>query len=143
MPCSPPEWCSQYVGIPFLSHGRDRSGCDCYGLCWLVMREQFGIEAPSYAGDYPDALEAAEVARLIADMTSPLYLRGDWRWLALSEPRAGDLVVMRIQGRPWHVGIIVARDWMLHVRPGANACLERLDSMRWRKRIVGFYRYAG
>jgi len=140
-PETPATWCADYIGIPFRSHGRDRSGCDCYGLVALVLKEQFGKEVPFYADDYVDALECAEIAALIRS-----EIVSHWRQAgagAAVAPGAGDAIVLNIAGEPWHVGIVVAPGWFLHVRPGTASCLERYESLRWRRRIVGFYRYAG
>jgi len=139
----PPEWTSRYVGIPFRSHGRDRSGCDCYGLVRLVLREQFGVEVPSYAGDYPDALERAEVAALIARRQCSFSAGDGGSWRAIAAPAPGAAIVLRIAGEPWHVGVVIAERWFLHLRPGTDSCLERYDSIRWRRRIGGFYHYVG
>jgi uncharacterized protein YijF (DUF1287 family) len=59
------------------------------------------------------------------------------------EPVAGDIVVLRLNGRPWHVGLMVDKCVMLTIDRGTSSCLERLDSPRWKGRLDGFYRYAG
>ncbi len=141
--CGPPGWTLQYVGIPFRSHGRDRSGCDCYGLVRLVLAEQFAVAVPSYAGDYPDALECAEVAALICRCLFPALPGEGGLWRAVANPGPATVILLRIAGEPWHVGLVVVERWFLHVRPGTDSCLERYDSIRWRRRIAGFYRYAG
>ncbi len=154
----PPAWCARYVGIPFRSGGRDRHfGCDCYGLVWIVLREQFGVAAPSYSGAYADALEAREIAALISGETEARWQK-DGRVSTRPYAGAGAVVLFRIAGHPWHVGIVVSPDdghgrgseasarsenWFLHIRRGTDSCLERLDSPRWTNRIVGFYRYVG
>ncbi len=138
-----PAWCADYMAIPFLSGGRDRAGCDCYGLVRLVLRERFGVEVPSYAGEYPDALEYAEVAALISRCLLALPVAEDGLWCEIANPVPGAVILLRIAGEPWHVGVIVAERWFLHVRPGTDSCLERYDSIRWRRRIAGFYRYVG
>ena len=41
---------SNFVGIPHADLGRDRAGCDCYGLLRLVYAEDLGIALPSFTG---------------------------------------------------------------------------------------------
>jgi len=44
-------WASTYVGIPYRFAGRDRAGCDCWGLVRLVLAERFArgeIDAETY-----------------------------------------------------------------------------------------------
>jgi cell wall-associated NlpC family hydrolase len=175
-----PSWAASYVGIPFRSRGRDRSGCDCYGLLALVLSEVFHLEVPSYAADYLDATDAEEIAALIAGEIGSRWHRMEPQintdehrsrsqnplHLCSSVVTAGDAIVLRIAGRAWHVGIVISvpsvaqtlvcdapdhrlkpvpqgEGWFLHTRPGTGSCLERFDSLRWARRIVGFYRYGG
>ena len=42
-------WANAYVGLPWADLGRDRTGCDCWGLARLVYAEQLGIALP-YGG---------------------------------------------------------------------------------------------
>ena len=60
-----PAWAGRYVGLAFRDHGRDREGVDCWGLLSLVMREQYGVELPSYADRYASAKEREEIAALL------------------------------------------------------------------------------
>jgi len=124
-----------YVGIPYLSHGRTRSGVDCWGLTRLVYLEQLGIDLPTYAGAYTDAAERSEVKAAIEN--------GRSLWTQTETPEPGDVVLLKITRDPTHVGIYVGDGFMLHVRRGANTCLERLNAPFWRTRVVGYYRYAG
>jgi len=127
-----PAWVSEYIGIPFAGHGRDRNGCDCWGLVRLVLAEQFGISVPSYDAAYSDCC-SSEVGPHIDRVAS--------EWQQVDPALPGDVVVMRITGRPWHVGLVIAPGRMLHVERGLDACQERFDGQHWRNRIVGIYRH--
>lgn len=126
----------EYVGIPFKALGRDRSGCDCYGLVRLVLLEQCGVALPLYNNDYVGVgrAHAHELAALI-DRERPLFPAVPVEWGAV-----GDIVLMRVGGHEQHVGLVVAPGVMLHTEEGCAAVTERMDSLRWRHRIVGFYR---
>lgn len=130
-------WAAGYVGIPWRAKGRDRDGCDCWGLVRLVLAEQFGVEQPSYAPDYASPRERAEIATLLR---GGIPTNG---WLAADGPeRPGDGVVFRLANAPWHVGVVVGLDEFLHVEEGFGAAaIDRLSASKWARRIVGIYRH--
>jgi len=133
-----PGWADRYVGIPFLDNGRSLAGCDCWGLVRLVLREQFGLDLPSYVGGYASANEREEASALIAGR---IPADGWWR-VPDQQARPGDGVVLRIMNQPWHVGLMVTPSDFLHVFEGqAVSAIERVDSPRWKRRVVGFYRH--
>ncbi|MBE0598442.1 MAG: C40 family peptidase [Desulfuromonadales bacterium] len=126
-----PPWAAEYVGIPFAEHGRDRCGCDCWGLVRLVLAERFGVEVSDFEA-YRDSRDGAAIeARIRAEQE---------RWAAVSEPSPGDVVVLRIAGRPHHLGVVIAPSVMLHVERGIDSCIESYDGPLWRNRIDGFWR---
>lgn len=125
-------WSNKYVGIPQRAHGRARSGVDCWGLVWLVYREELGITLPDYCG-YGSLAEHAEIAALIDGAATSAF------WDAVSTPAPFDVVLFR-RGR-WnsHVGILVRPGLMLHVT-GDGAKLEHCDRGAWGARLQGYWR---
>lgn len=123
-----------YVGIPYLDCGRDRAGCDCYGLLCLVMRDLCGIALPSFAGAYTTTADRAELARLIAGGLDP------WRQVVFGQERTFDAVLMRAGRLLSHVGIVVAPGRLLHVNEGSCSVIERYRVPPLSHRVVGFYR---
>jgi cell wall-associated NlpC family hydrolase len=124
---------SSYIGIPYKDHGRERDGLDCWGLLRLIYKEQLGITLPSYSEEYSTAEDRDEVSRIIKRESAP--------WVEVSEPRPGDAILVRLMGEPWHVGVMTARNEMIHITRGTAACLDRLNGARWNRRIAGFFRY--
>ena len=57
----------KYLGIPFADHGRDQDGCDCWGLCCLVYRQEWGIALPDMGEDM------AALARQTADKLDAMH----------------------------------------------------------------------
>ncbi len=132
-----PDWVADYVGLPFRAHGRDRDGVDCWGLARLVLAERFGLSLPSYAGGYASVEDAEDIGRLIRGEMAP------WREVPRGDEQAGDVVLIRLMNQPMHVGVVVAQGWMLHIEDGIDACLERYDGAKWRRRTLGIYRHDG
>jgi len=135
-------WVNQYVGLPFTERGRDEHGVDCWGLVAIVLRDVFGITVPSYDDEYKTTTDCESISNVIEREAS------SWWLVSLDEAQAGDVIVMRVlpYGAPkniygTHVGIIVERDWMLHVERDINVVIERYTRPRWGRRVVGIYRH--
>ena len=128
-----PQWCQNYVGIPFKNHGRDARGCDCWGLVRLVLARQFNITVSSFTAAYKTALDGAAISRLCE--------QEKMAWLKVAPPQPADLVLLIVRGRPWHIGLVVQPPWMLHVERGADTVLERYNNLTWQNKIEGFYRH--
>ncbi len=143
----PPSWVAGYIGIPFLDLGRDRTGCDCWGLVRLVLAEQVGIQLLSLATCYGSEGNAAGVG----DAIETERRSSAWDRINTGEERPFDVVEMsgaaRIPGSGWvfgplHVGIVVAAGWLLHVERGTAAVLARYrEDQVIRRRVLGFWRY--
>jgi cell wall-associated NlpC family hydrolase len=127
-------WAKDYVGVPFVSGGRDRSGADCYGLVRLIQAEQFGRRLPLLSGDYADADNFAETEALMRSRRPLLAGR------RVETPEPGDVCVLRFHGLPVHLGICAGRGWMLHALKGAGSVLQRTGDPGLAGRIEGWYR---
>ena len=143
----PPSWAAGYVGIPFLDLGRDRAGCDCWGLVRLVLAEQAGIQLPSLATSYGSEANLVGVGDAIAAERRS----GAWDRIDAGNERPFDVVEMsgaaRVPGSGWvfgplHVGVVVASGWLLHVERGTAAVLARYrEDQAVRRRVLGFWRF--
>jgi len=127
---------ARFVGIPYEMAGRTVDGVDCWGLVRLVYIERYGIDLPSYAGQYADPPETEERAALVAGEARAFWSEVEW-------PMEGDVVLAWLTrpDLPVHIGVAVDPERWLHVRPGAAAIIERFDTQFWRPRIAGFYRH--
>lgn len=121
-----------YVGIPFKEKGRDESGLDCWGLVRLWYKNELGVDLPSYLNVYSHTKEKV-VAETIAAESSA-------HWRSVDTPERGDVVLLRVMGLPWHVGVYLGGNKFLHVQQGCDSIIENLDSTRWRNRILGYVR---
>ncbi|RMB11905.1 C40 family peptidase [Eilatimonas milleporae] len=124
-----------YLAIPFVPHGRDRSGCDCWGLVCLVYRDCFNVSLPPFdraVGDVNNPLSVAPV--MAAGAAQDIWVKSD-------TPRAGDVLLFGTRAAPYHVGLYVNGDLMLHTRAGTDATTERWRGCLWDRRLIGFFRH--
>ena len=132
-----PDWAAGYVGLPFLEGGRTQEGVDCYGLLRLVINEQFSGSVPEYEGiAYRPGGDSALLHQL---MDERIRL---WSPVPSDSERPGDGILLRVMGRPIHVGVVIAFKTMLHIEKECDSVIERYGSgSRWHRRIYGFYRH--
>lgn len=127
---------ANYINIPFAERGSSHNGCNCWGLVILWKKEQMGEILPTYDEFYLDTEDRA-AAELIKEV------KDEPQWLPLlpGEEKEGDVILLRIKGLPWHVGVVAGKNKMLHVERGAESVIEPYNGLKWNKRIIGFYRY--
>lgn len=131
-------WAAAYIGMPFVERGRDAHGVDCWGLVRLVYEREFGLVLPSYTENYVTITDAEEIHLIVEHERA----RPVWSEVPLAAALDGDVLVIRLLGRPIHVGVVVDAPWFLHVTQGINTTLERWDQPIWARRLVGCYRHA-
>ena len=132
-----PIWAGHYIGLPFHDHGRDRSGLDCWGLVRLVMAEQYSIALPSHNHEYQRSTQVEQISALIEREALK------WRIIPAGHELCGDVIVLRVRGKPMHVGMVLGDRQMLHIERGIDSVIERYNGPQWIERIAGFYRYKG
>lgn len=123
---------TQYIGIPFVSLGRDKTGADCWGLVRLILEEQYGIMVPTLL-DYTDALDNVVVSNVINKQT-PL-VTGE----QLEEPVEGCIVILRSKGLIGHVGLYIGNNTILHTTKQTGAITESINNRRLKNKIKGYY----
>lgn len=126
-----------YIGLPYVSHGRTREAIDCFGILQMFYMEQFGIELDGEGFTYANASISEQVERDLR------YEESKRVWSDSDELRFGDVLLFRIKGFVSHVGIVidVANRLFLHSFPGRDSCIESMESLAWKKRIVGIKRH--
>ena len=125
----------KYIGIPYEHRGRSKSGLDCLGLIWLVLKDH-GIEVADGDGNpYGSDWFRNDPER---------YLRGllaHGQEAPLDQLQALDVVYFQMGRVPTHGGVMVDSQRFLHILEGRRSCVSRLHSM-WRKRLAGARRVA-
>jgi len=126
-----------FIGLPWLEGGRDRSGIDCWGLLALVYREVYQIDLPSFSDRYVTLADHDAISDLIEGNI------GAWREVPKGSEQEGDGILLTTNGgRPSHVGVVVQGRRMLHIESQKQgSAIHSYDYHLYRDRIVGFYRY--
>lgn len=108
------------IGVPFLEHGRDFDGWDCWGLIVLAYREVLGVTVPDFT--YATARDYLKLARLFGDRNNPYWCKVD--------PRPMAVACIYRRGVVIHAGLVVPNRRILHVEDGVETCLQPVASFR-------------
>lgn len=123
------------IGIPYLEKGRDPVlGLDCWGLFRLFYHRFMGIDLPSYSDAY-------EHAHDYTAMSGAMEINAPESWVRVLDPEFGDGIRLRIDGHACHVGVYLGSGQMLHTQTGHDSAIDRIDGLRWKNRIEGYYRH--
>jgi len=125
---------TQYVGIPYKDRGMDpRDGLDCWQLIRHFYARELALEIPSYMTFYNSALEIESVSDAI--------IRAIPDWRPVAPACFGDVLVFRITRSPWHTAVALDDGLMLHTDEGHGSVIEPQQSLRWRDRFYGAFRW--
>lgn len=116
----------KFLGIPYIIGGRDYTGCDCYGLVYLYLKEQ-GQQLPVYDFTYvfEDACE-------LINEKKPLLV-GE----SLITPKENCIVLFYRGRHPTHMGVYVDGG-VLHTTQKYDSVYEKI-SVLTRYRKMEFY----
>ncbi|HBA86021.1 MAG TPA: hypothetical protein DCZ95_18200 [Verrucomicrobia bacterium] len=124
-------WTDEYIEIPFVCDGRDRSGCDCWGLVRLVYAERLGINLPSFPGTLKDGSVASlKRAARLAEQQQQM-------WVKVADPQPFDVILFGA-----HVGLYVSQTEMLHIEIGKNSCVQDHNGLEFKSIKTGYFRHA-
>lgn len=126
---------NDFVGKPFAEDGIGPEYYNCWALVVDAARTVYGIDYPSYSEQYSTPLDYEELNNLISKEA-----KTNWKEVPLGQEKPGDVIILRLRGNPLHAGLVIRKGKMLHVYKGINTCIDKYDSLVWKRRIDGIYR---
>jgi len=125
------------IGKPFLDNGKGPDGYDCYGLCQEVYK-RLGIVLPEF--DYTFSNHASSETAEAIDFKIE---ENKNRFEVIEKPEPYCIVTFCIVP-PFisHIGIVLD-DCIkfIHVSRMNAVVIDRLNSIRWKGRIRGYYKW--
>lgn len=130
------NWTDDYINLKFKPDGRDRNGVDCYGLLYLVYKEQLNIELEKYEGIFIDESISClkKVAKVMKEERE--------KWVLVNSPKLYDMIMLRTGLYTWHVGLVLDKRYMLHIMRGIESCIEDYTSILWKNRVDEIRRHS-
>lgn len=111
-----------FIGLPY--------DCfDCYDLVKLFYLKIFQISL--LTEHYDDPLNRKKMSFLIASHKH--------KFIQVPNPKFGDIILLKVQGLPCHLGIYLWDDRIMHTTVKTGCIVDMLD--QWKGRIEGYYRY--
>jgi len=112
------------------------AGADCWGMVQLCYRELIGVEVPGYEYVYYEPGGDASAAGFIADQ-----LGKNLHFESIKSPELGSFALLCVAGNPIHVGFMLNDRQMIHTRLGVGPSVDDVTTIKWKGRILGFYKY--
>lgn len=116
------EYSPSIIGLPY-------SSFDCYDIVKIFYDLVFDIELSGYSYDNP--LDKDNMEFLIASQKS--------KFNQVSKPEFGDIILLKVQGVPCHLGIYLWKTKFIHTTVETGSIID--DTHYWKNKIEGFYRH--
>ena len=129
------------IGKPFVQDGRGDNGYDCYGLTREVYR-RFGKDIGEYWCCVDDKEKINAIYR-------GAMSNGKWREIDYKHGEkipVPALIGLRFNapaGVVNHTAVYIGEGKFIHTRARIGVCVDTLESVAWRRQIVGIYEYLG
>lgn len=130
------EFINKILMIPYELGGRSESGMDCWGLVVMAYKELFGIDVPTYDSTVWSVSNSHITSEDIKN-----HLKSSAPFVEVENPKYGDFVLINILGDPVHIGFMLDSKTMIHTSEKTGVVCENIGSIKWKKRIEGFYRH--
>ena len=124
------NWVRKYIGLTYKDASWGPEYYDCWGLLALVYKDEFDIDIIKDM-----TLYSSKVGKI------QRFKEYKSRWIEISNPEIGDVILFLIGGQIPHCGIYIGNNTMLHTIDGAMSCIQRVDNIRWKSRFNGYYKY--
>ena len=125
------EFTQKAMYVPFVEHGRDYLGWDCWGLVVCAYRDVLDIELPDNHEDYSTTHDFKKLSQsMVRDR--------DTLWKPCNPDKDGAVALIMRRSRPIHVGIFMRPDYILHCEENVNTLRQKTTYLRFE----GFYEYA-
>jgi len=122
----------KYLSIPYANTADNNpDSLDCWELVRKVSLDEFGTELPLLT--YPSSDDCYTISSLVMD-TQPKFVRQ-------CKPMPGDVMLIKFKGLPIHVGIMIDEFRFMHTLKSVGVSIEYINSIKWKSRVEGFYRW--
>ena len=129
------HWAVKYIGMKYSLGARGPDVVDCWGLLWLVYKQEFHIDLPQYPG-------IAMCNMLVVNSTLMNAVKSEW--IQIEKPFDGAAVGMSQQAAMHHVGVYTTADGgkVLHGWERRNVVADTVKNLRLKGfRTITFFRH--
>ena len=124
---------NNYIGREF-----DAETWNCWILCQTVLKNEASILVPTFSEHVEDIKNFKKLSKAFKHEQEQEEV---WHEIEPGKEKQFDIVLMRIRSLPIHVGIVIEPGWMLHVEEDTATVTENYTRIKWKHRVIGFYRH--
>lgn len=127
----------KYINLKYKHRGREFNGVDCYGLVWLVLKNEKQIILPEYEYEQRWYLKGRNyILEIKKDLTN-------WSDINIEGIKPFDIILFYNTPNKMivnHMGIYIGEEKFLHIGEEFNSLVDRLNNY-WKNRIYAIVRY--